>query len=142
MNEAAPAWRLKRVVILMAAVLLVGALVWLLRVGGPSVMPWSCLLHDFTGLHCPGCGMTRAASAILEGDFWAALRFNLLGMILLPVALVALIPEAIGWLRESPPPWRFPLGKRGAWVLVWVVISFAVLRNVPVPPFVWLAPTP
>ena len=142
MSEVASAWRLNRVAILLGLVILVAALTWLLRVGGPSVMPWSCLLHDFTGLHCPGCGMTRAATAILEGDLWAAFRWNPLGVILLPVALIALVPELIGWLRASPPPWRVPLGKRGAWVLAWVVIGFAVLRNVPVPPFEWLAPTP
>jgi len=85
--------------------------------------------------------MTRAASATLEGDLAAAFRFNPLGVILLPLALIALIPEVIGWLRASPPPWRIPLGKRGAWALAWIVIGFAVLRNIPVPPFEWLAPS-
>lgn len=103
-------------------------------------MPWTCLLHEYTGLHCPGCGMTRATHAFFHGDLAAAFGFNPLGMILLPLALVALIPELIGWLRGTPPPWRMPLGKRGAWILVGLVIAFAVLRNIPVPPFQWLAP--
>ena len=103
-------------------------------------MPWKCLLHDVTGLHCPGCGMTRATHAAIEGEWLAAFRFNPLGVFLLPLALVALIPEAIGWVRGTPPPWKMPIGKRGAWILAWTVIVYAVIRNLPFPPFEWLAP--
>jgi hypothetical protein len=84
--------------------------------------------------------MTRATHAAIGGDWIAAFRFNPLGVLLLPLALVALVPEVIGWVRGTPPPWRIPLGKRGAWILVGLVVGFAVLRNIPFPPFDWLAP--
>ena len=141
MSERAHGLRWGRLAILLGALVSTGAATWLLMNGGPSAMPWTCLLHDLTGLHCPGCGMTRAANAVLEGNVAAAFRFNPLGVILLPLALVALVPEVLGWLRGCPPAWRFPLGKRGAWILAWLVIGFAVLRNLPFPPFNWLAPT-
>jgi len=35
-----------------------------------------CLLHASTGLPCPGCGMTRALSAISQGEFGIALGLN------------------------------------------------------------------
>jgi hypothetical protein len=35
-----------------------------------------CLLHATTGLPCPGCGMSRALSAISQGQFSAALGLN------------------------------------------------------------------
>ena len=34
------------------------------------------LVHSFTGLPCPGCGMTRALAAFSQGDFTAALGLN------------------------------------------------------------------
>ena len=43
-----------------------------------------------TGIACPGCGMTRAASRLVKGDFEAALSFHPL------VPAVALV-GAVGW---------------------------------------------
>ena len=38
----------------------------------------SCPLYSLTGLRCPGCGNSRAAIALLEGDLLRALEVNLL----------------------------------------------------------------
>ncbi len=35
-----------------------------------------CLFHRMTGLNCPGCGGTRAISAMLRLDFAAAFWYN------------------------------------------------------------------
>ena len=35
-----------------------------------------CMFHNLTGLDCPGCGMTRAAHALLHGRLYQAFRFN------------------------------------------------------------------
>jgi hypothetical protein len=39
---------------------------------GPSV----CLIKRFFGVECYGCGMTRALSALLHGEWRAALAYN------------------------------------------------------------------
>lgn len=113
-----------------------------LRSGGPTGMPWlpGCLFHDFTGLDCPGCGMTRAAHATLHGNIAEAVRFNPLGMILLPVAAVGLGIEMLGWIRGKPLPFRFQVGAAGAWAIAGVLIGFWILRNIPVWPLTLLAP--
>lgn len=42
-----------------------------------------CVLRLFTGLPCPGCGLTRAAAALLRGDLSASLHYHpLLGLVL------------------------------------------------------------
>ena len=41
-----------------------------------------CLFRFFTGLPCPGCGLTRAFFSLIRGDFRASMRFHAL---LLPV---------------------------------------------------------
>ena len=109
---------------------------------GPSGLGWfpGCLFHRFTGLHCPGCGMTRAAYATLHGDLGRAFRMNPVGMVLLPLALAGLSLEVIGWVRGRPLPFRFDVSPRASWTIAGVVIAFWVLRNIPVWPCTLLAP--
>ena len=37
-----------------------------------------CLFHLSTGLHCPGCGSTRAVSSFMHGDILIGLKNNLM----------------------------------------------------------------
>src|SRR5215472_13657034 len=45
-----------------------------------------CQFHQLTGLHCPGCGATRALYALLHGDLVTALHDNALFVALLAAA--------------------------------------------------------
>ncbi len=109
---------------------------------GPSGLGWlpGCTFHHLTGLNCPGCGMTRAAHAALHGEIATAFRFNPVGMVLLPLAFLGIAIEIAGWIRGKPLPFRLNVGIRGAWAIVWIVIGFWVLRNIPFWPFTLLAP--
>ena len=51
--------------------------------GAPTLCLWQRLL----GVECPGCGMTRALSAALHGDFAAAWSFNRAVVVVLPLAI-------------------------------------------------------
>jgi hypothetical protein len=111
----------------------------LIRNGAES-MPLSCAFNQWTGLHCPGCGMTRGTYALFEGRLLDSFSQNPLGMILLPLALIGCGLEAIGWVYGKPAPWRIPLGAHGAKIIALSVIAFMILRNLPWAPFLWLAP--
>ncbi len=115
---------------------------FLLRQDGRSGVPWlpPCLFHLATGLDCAGCGMTRATYAALHGRIGEAFRLNPVGMVLLPLALLGVGLEIMGWVRGKPLPWRLTVGPKGAWVIAGVVLAFTVLRNVPVWPLTLLAP--
>ena len=115
---------------------------FLLYQRGPFGQPWlpGCLFHKFTGLDCPGCGMTRAAHATLHGRFGEAFRFNPLGMVLLPMASLGVGFELLGWVRGKPLPFRLNVGSAGAWGIVWIVIGFWIFRNLPWWPFTLLSP--
>jgi hypothetical protein len=128
------------VVALAVLLMAIGAIMLYHRV--PGGMWWypGCLFQKATGLHCPGCGMTRATYAALHGDLLKAFRMNPVGMVLFPVGMVALGLEASGWVRDRTPSCRLNPGAKGAWALAWLVIAFWILRNIPVWPFTLLAP--
>jgi hypothetical protein len=53
----------------------------LLRFGPP------CLISHFFEGWCPGCGMTRAAIALLHGNLAAAWNHNRLSIVILPLLI-------------------------------------------------------
>lgn len=98
-----------------------------------------CLFHHLTGFACPGCGMTRATHAALHGHLGEAFRFNPLGMVLFPAALLGGGLELTGWMRGKALPVRLLISGSGAWWLIGVVLAFWVMRNLPLWPFSLLA---
>lgn len=98
-----------------------------------------CPLYYLTGIHCPGCGLTRGFHALFHGDVLTALHFNALlpayalvfGFMLVSMILVAVRGRGLSWRIVSPS------AMYGFLVLAAV---FFVLRNLPFYPFTLLAP--
>lgn len=90
-----------------------------------------------TGLFCPGCGTTRALHALLHGDLPGALAMNPLMVVSLPPVAVLLAHE-LQLLPKAMAPLARHLGNARVWAVV--LIGYGVLRNLPWPPFSWLAP--
>lgn len=132
----------KRAGWLALGILLMACGAFSLRERGPDGLPWlpDCTFYRLTGLHCAGCGMTRAAHATLHGRIGEAFRFNPVGMVLLPLACFGVGLEILGWVRGRPLPFRLNVGVAGAWAIVWIVVAFWILRNLPWWPFTLLAP--
>lgn len=130
-----------RALAVVLGVLVLTFLAFLLYQKGPS-FGWfpGCMFHRLTGWHCPGCGMTRAASAVLHGRIAEAFRFNPLGMVLLPIAVFGLSLEIAGWVRGRALPFRFQIRGRWVWLIFSVVMAFWLLRNIPIWPLTLLAP--
>ena len=110
----------------------------------PSEMSFypKCQLHSLTGLHCPGCGLTRFASAVLRGDLSQAAAYNAVGMVAVPIAALWGLQQVWAWLwGVRPRRWFSPKShSRATAVFLAVLAVFFVLRNVPVEPFTLLAP--
>jgi hypothetical protein len=125
----------KKELLTLGLLLVLGAaagVVLLLAPPGSPQSKWlpKCMFHEWTGLHCPGCGATRAFSALLHGDLKSSLRNNLL-----------LIPGGLMLALMVVKP-NLSLKRPVAVAIAATVIGFAVLRNLPFAPFAWLAPIP
>ena len=117
---------------LMMAVALAAAVsaALLIYFNNPVKTAWmpKCPSYLLTGLHCPGCGATRAFYALLHGNVIAALRCNVLLFPMLATAIAL-------WIR---PDWARK--KYVGITVASVIILFAILRNLPFYPFNLLAP--
>lgn len=113
---------------------------WLLRTFDPhaadSVFP-PCLFHLFTGLHCPGCGLTRALHALAHGDITRAWAMHPLLLVTLPL-LAAMAAQALSARTVLPPALDRHLHDGRTWIAVLLV--FGVLRNLPWAGVAWMAP--
>lgn len=140
-TRALPAWPARLGLLVAPALLLV------LLVGVAVSRSWiaayapRCAMHEMTGLHCPGCGGTRAFFFLAHGDLLTSIRYN-------PWALVLVVGLGI-WagkrvIRVFAPlsPWGTPLEMRSGtlWTILVLLIVFGVLRNLPWWPFTLMAP--
>ena len=109
--------------------------IFLFNPAGSKLYP-PCVFHWLAGLFCPGCGSTRAIHQLLHGNLAGAFDLNPLLVALIPVIAVVYLLDRLG-----NAPGRSVLSNPiFAWSMVAVVVSFAVLRNLPFPLFERLAP--
>ncbi|HRQ87604.1 MAG TPA: DUF2752 domain-containing protein, partial [Bacteroidia bacterium] len=104
------------------------------RVDIVSPPPWlpRCAFHEVTGWHCPGCGNTRAAHALLHGDLAEALRQNALSVVALPFFAVFVWRSWFGWVFPGRlRPLRFQWRQGYTVTVVAVLLLFWLLRNLP-----------
>lgn len=110
-----------------------------LHVRDPHVShSWGLCPSAALGLSCPGCGSLRAVNDLTNGDVAAAASSNLLLVVLMPFAVVALGLWVVdGWRGTSSTiPWQRlkPLVP----YLVAIVVAFTLARNLAFG--AWLAP--
>lgn len=101
-----------------------------------SALP-ACPFLSITGLYCPGCGSTRSLHALGHFDVATALAMNPLLVIVLPVLAVLVLNTATARAKLPGLPGRLIADPR---VWLWLLVSYWILRNLPWPPFSWLAP--
>lgn len=91
-----------------------------------------CMFHKLTGLHCPGCGITRAVKALLKGNIYVSFRNNMLLYTVVPVLFIYIIISKITNNRFKKFDNYFYI------ILLIIIIGYGVLRNIPM--FSYLAP--
>jgi hypothetical protein len=138
------AWFSTRAQIVAAACACAGASAFLYAVdpNRHAVYP-QCLLYRTTGIYCAGCGATRAIHALLHGRVLEALHDNALFILALPPLLFLAGSYTLSAWRSRvwPEVWveNRSLARRGIGIL-FLLLGFMALRNLPGWPFDWLKP--
>jgi Protein of unknown function (DUF2752) len=97
-------WRAERFKSRLSALALIGAAV--ASVTAPDgLLAWSppCLWHSLGFAHCWGCGITRAAIALMQGDVQRAIRLNPSICAVAPLVLCVYATQLSQALRASFP---------------------------------------
>lgn len=89
-----------------------------------------CLFHKITGLYCPGCGVTRMLTALLEGHVQKAFDCNEAVFLLLPflgAVFIRHLRRYILGIRKKATRLEMAL----TYFALAAVILFGILRNIP-----------
>ncbi len=96
---------------------------------GLSLLP-PCPFLSVTGLWCPLCGGTRAMEALSGGDVAAALGFNLLVVVAVPLVLAEWVRWTAGRARGRPTSFM-NVSSRALAVVAALALLYMVVRNLP-----------
>lgn len=113
------------------------ALLYLHDPATSSIFP-PCPFRTLTGLRCPGCGTLRALHQLFHGNLLAALRLNPLMVLSLPWLGYWFCAELV----HRASGYRLPTARTRpglVWMLLVVILTFWVVRNIPCYPFLFLA---
>ena len=114
---------------------------FLIKTVNPTSSGWfpQCPFYALTGLSCPGCGATRGMHQLLNGDVSAALDYNALLVLFVPLIIYFLL-NLVSVAARGRTLGIGKLPPAGIWVFAVVLLVFGVLRNLPFYPFTILAP--
>jgi hypothetical protein len=114
-------------------IILVTILAILYRTYNPSGNIYfpKCPFREMTGLKCSGCGSQRAVHYLLNFDIFNAIKENAILVLSIPYILTGLVFDTFKRTNESILRWRRKLfGKKAIFVILTIIISFWILRNI------------
>lgn len=65
-----------------------------------AIFPVDCIFTQFTGIYCPGCGLTRAFNEIIHFNFVKAFYFNILSIPLFIFFIILIINLLIDIIKN------------------------------------------
>ncbi len=77
-----------------------------------------CVFRVFTGLKCPGCGMTHAYFELCKGNIHGAAKENILSITLMPILAIYLLFKGIAFVKT---------GKNQAKILDYIFYSICLI---------------
>ena len=88
-----------------------------------------CPFHKFTGLYCPGCGVSRMLLHLMKLEIYEAFSSNFALFCMLPIFAAAAIWHSYKYIRYGSAR----LNKAETvicWVMAGILIVFAIVRNI------------
>lgn len=90
-----------------------------------------CIIHEITGLYCPGCGITRCLFALVQGEFHKAFMYNQLIVLLLPILAIYYTLNTYYYITGKDNIMIKKIPNYVYIILLIIVISFGIIRNIP-----------
>lgn len=87
-----------------------------------------CMFQRMLGIECAGCGLSRAAAALLRLDLRAAFSYNAVWPLYVVYALWALPATVIPYVREGRPI-DLPRPLWLNYVIFGLILAYGVVRN-------------
>ncbi|MBU9724892.1 DUF2752 domain-containing protein [Diplocloster modestus] len=87
----------------------------------------ACLFRRMTGFYCPGCGNTRSVLALLHGDIFTSLRYNITPVVL-GIVLSLLYVEGLTYVFGRHRK-ILPRDCRFWWVVLSLMFLYFIARN-------------
>ena len=97
-----------------------------------------CLFKLATGLQCPGCGSARASYHLLHGNLLTAIDYNLLFTATLPLVVIEGVSRLFLNRKNAIQKLRV-INYFSAWHIMVIVMTFWIVRNLPIYPFTLLS---
>ncbi len=96
-----------------------------------------CIFNLITGLHCPGCGISRMFISLASFNFKAAFQYNAFVMVIGPIAAFFVLRHYIIYILKGNQK-SDKLETVLLIIALILAIAFGILRNIPT--FSFLAP--
>lgn len=117
--------RLRKVLLFTGGVLLILGYALFVSLAGFGL---PCLFKQTLGFECAGCGLSRAAAALIRLDFKTAFGYNAVWPLYLGYVLWAVPAAVIPYVREGRPI-DLPRPTWLNWVILGVILAYGVVRN-------------
>lgn len=127
------------IIILIAVILFLMLLLYFSYNPSESNIFPKCPFYSFTGLYCPGCGSQRAIHEFLHGNIFEGLKHNFLIMLLPTVLIYDWTVIVINKYSEKPIK-NILHSSKTTYIILILVMSFWMLRNINLYPFTVIAP--
>ncbi len=129
----------RKYILSLIIVAIAGSLLYFLFDPSVSNLFPKCIFHSLTNLDCPGCGSQRSIHALLTGHPIQAADFNLLVVLFLPLLIYSAITTIANTFFDQQWAQRIFYSPIFVRVVLIVVVSFWILRNIPLYGFSWLS---
>ena len=109
----------------------------------PAESPYfpPCPFFKITSLYCPGCGSLRAVHYLLHGRLLTAFDLNPLMVLFLPfIGYIFLSRFLVFITGRQLLSLEFLYSPILIWAILALILAYWILRNIPVQPFIFLAP--
>ena len=89
-----------------------------------------CMVHEVTGVYCPGCGGTRALVALMEARFWTSFVYHPIVMYVFCLGTWFMVSQTVERLSKGKILIALHYKDRYLWIALGIIIVNFVLKNV------------